>query len=522
MRVLLKQDNTGRAAGIERAWRIGVGLVFLLMISGCTTLGPDFKRPDAPQAPGWQTSDEALTGEPATQAEWWKVFSDPVLDQLIETAHRQNLPLQIAGLRILEARAQLGIARGNQYPQVQQALGSATVNEVSENSPNFSPTIDDSFANYDLGFDAAWELDFWGRFRRGIEAVDANLSATVADYDNALVSLTAEVARTYVTIRTLEERLQLARDNIILQEESLRIATVRFENGATTELDVQQAKSNLADTQALVPVLQRTLRQANNGLSVLLGMPPSDLTQMLGGPGTIPTAPVQVAAGVPADLLRRRPDVQAAELQAAGQSALVGVAQADLYPSFSLLGSIGVQSSDTGSSDAGDLFDGDSLFYSAGPAFRWNILNYGRIRNNVRVQDARLQQALVNYRNSVLTAYQEVEDAMVAFIQSQKESEFRATSAEAASRSTELANIQYREGSVDFQRVIDTERFLVAQQDQWTSVRGDVALNLIAMYKALGGGWEVREGREFVSEEYRNEMAERTNWGDLLVPEPTK
>jgi NodT family efflux transporter outer membrane factor (OMF) lipoprotein len=450
------------------------------------------------------------------------VFNNPVLDQLIETAHQQNLPLQIAGLRILEARAQLGIARGNQYPQLQQAVGSATANELSENSPNFSPLTDDTFANYQVGFDAAWELDFWGRFRRGIEAADANLSATVADYDNALVSLTAEVARTYVNIRTLEERLQLARNNIDLQEESLRIATVRFENGATTELDVQQASANLANTEALVPVLLKSLRQANNGLSVLLGMPPSDLTQMLGGAGTIPVAPVEVAAGVPTDLLRRRPDVQAAELQAAGLSALVGVAETDLYPSFSLLGSIGVQSSDTGMSDAGDLFDGDSLFYSAGPAFRWNILNYGRIKNNVRVQDARLQQALVNYRNSVLTAYQEVEDAMVAFVQSQRESEYRATSAQAAARSTELANIQYREGSVDFQRVVDSERFLFAQQDDWTRVRGNVALDLIAMYKALGGGWEVREGREFVSEENRSQMAERTNWGDLLEPEPAK
>jgi len=522
MRVLPKPENTEGAAGTVCAWRISVGLAFLLTISGCTTLGPDFKRPETPDVASWQTRDEALTGEPATQAEWWKVFNNPVLDQLIETAHQQNLPLQIAGLRILEARAQLGIARGNQYPQVQQAVGSATANGLSDNSPNFSPAFDDEFANYQVGFDAAWELDFWGRFRRGIEAADANLSATVADYDNALVSLTAEVARTYVTIRTLEVRIQLARNNIVLQEESLRIATVRFENGATSELDVQQASANLANTQALVPVLLKSLRQANNGLSVLLGMPPSDLTQMLGGAGTIPVAPVEVAAGVPTDLLRRRPDVQAAEMDAAGRSALVGVAETDLYPSFSLLGSIGVQSSDTGSSDAGDLFDGDSLFYSAGPAFRWNILNYGRIKNNIRVQDARLQQALVNYRNTVLTAYKEVEDAMVAFVQSQRESEYRATSAQAAARSTELANIQYREGSVDFQRVVDSERFLFAQQDDWTRVRGNVALDLIAMYKALGGGWEVREGREFVSEENSNEMAERTNWGDLLEPEAAK
>ncbi|MDX1697144.1 MAG: TolC family protein, partial [Thiohalobacterales bacterium] len=430
--------------------------------------------------------------------------------------------LQIAGLRILESRAQLGIATGNRYPQLQQVNASATAIELSENRPNAVPGIDDDYASYQAGFDAAWELDFWGRFRRGIEAAEAGLSASVADYDNALVSLTAEVARAYITIRTLEERLALAEANIELQQESLRVARVRFENGATTELDVQQATSNLADTRALVPILKRSLRQARNGLSILLGLPPSDLSGMLGGPGTIPVAPAELAAGVPADLLRRRPDVRAAEQQAASQSALVGVAQADLYPRFSLVGSIGFQSSNTGSSSAGDLFDGDSLFYNAGPAFSWNILNYGRIRNNVRVQDARLQQALVNYRNTVLTAYREAEDAMVAFVESQRESEFRATSAQAAQRSTEIASIQYREGSVDFQRVIDAERFLVQQQDQWTSVRGDIALNMVALYKALGGGWELREGREFVSEENRNEMAERTSWGKLLDPAPAQ
>jgi len=506
---------------IKESRQILVGLGFALTLAGCTTLGPDFVRPQVPTVPDWQTTDDALSGKPADLAEWWKLFNDPVLDTLINTAYQQNLPLQIAGLRILEARAQLGIAVGNRYPQVQQASGSASAVELSKNSPNFSPAADNEFTAYQAGFDATWELDFWGRFSRGIEASEATLSASVADYDNALVSLTAEVARTYITIRTLEERLALARANIVLQQESLRVARVRFDNGATTELDVQQAMSNLADTQALVPVLLGSLRQANNGLSVLLGMPPSDLTQMLGA-GTIPVAPIQIAAGVPADLLRRRPDVQVAELQAASRSALVGVAETDLYPSFSLLGSIGYQSSDTGSSSASDLFDSDSLFFSAGPAFRWNILNYGRIKNNVRVQDARLQQTLVNYRNTVLTAYREVEDAMVAFVQSQQESSFRATSAQAAMRSTEIANIQYREGSVDFQRVIDTERFLVAQQDQWTNTRGNIALNLIAVYKALGGGWEIRKGHGFVSEENRSEMEERTNWGDLLKPAATQ
>jgi NodT family efflux transporter outer membrane factor (OMF) lipoprotein len=491
------------------------GMLFLA--SACTTLGPDFTRPDTPEPAAWSEHDDAVLGDETPAAlDWWEVFNDPVLNSLVEMAYQQNLPLQIAGLRILEARAQLGIAIGNQYPQLQQAGGSATKNRLSENSPNFNPGVDKNFMDYQAGFDAAWEIDFWGRFRRGIEAADANLSASVADYQNALVSLTAETARTYVIIRTLEERLVIAHDNIKLQEESLRIAEVRFNNGATTELDVQQAVSNLSETRAQVPALRQALRQAKNGLSILLGKPPSELAGVLGDAGAIPVVPAHVAVGVPAELLRRRPDVQLAEMQAASQSALIGVARTELYPRFSLIGSIGYGTSDTNSSSAGDLFDSDSLQYFAGPTFQWNILNYGRLKNNVRVQDARYQQAIVSYQNTVLTAYQEVEDAMVAFIQSQQESTFRGNAATASKKSTEIANIQYREGAVDFQRVIDSERTLVLQQDRWTNTRGDIALNLIAMYKALGGGWESRAGDAFVSEGNRKEMGQRTDWGDLL------
>jgi NodT family efflux transporter outer membrane factor (OMF) lipoprotein len=491
------------------------GMLFL--VSACTTLGPDFTKPATPEPAAWSEHDDAvLGGDPPGALDWWEVFNDPVLNSLVEMAYQQNLPLQIAGLRILEARAQLGIAIGSQYPQSQQVGGSATKHRLSENSPNFSPGVDKNFMDYQAGFDAAWEIDFWGRFQRGIESADANLSASVADYQNALVSLTAEVARTYVIIRTLEERLDIAHENIKLQEESLRIANVRFTNGATTELDVQQAVSNLSETQAQVPALRQSLRQAKNGLSILLGKPPSELTDILGEPGAIPVVPAHVAVGVPAELLRRRPDVQLAEMQAASQSALIGVARTELYPRFSLLGSIGYASSDTNDSSGGDLFDSDSLTFFAGPTFQWNILNYGRLKNNVRVQDARYQQAIVNYQNTVLTAYQEVEDAMVAFIQSQQESTFRGNAATASKKSTEIANIQYREGAVDFQRVIDSERTLVLQQDRWTNTRGDIALNLIAMYKALGGGWESRSGDAFVSEDNREAMEQRTDWGDLL------
>jgi len=491
-------------------------LAVTLLLGGCTSLGPDFVRPEVAEEKTWLDENKEIASTAAEPDEWWQLFNDPVLNTLVEKAYNQNLPLQVAGLRIYEARAQLGIATGLQYPQTQVAGGLATANRLSENSPNFIPLMDNTFANYQAGFDATWELDFWGRYRRGIESADANLSATVADYDNALVSLTAEVARVYVNIRILEERLKIAHDNIKLQKQSLRIATVRFSNGATTELDVQQAKTNLAGTRAQVPVLTRQIRQAKNALSVLMGMPPAELSGILGEPGTIPVAPDQVAVGIPAELLRRRPDVRQAELQAASQSALIGVAETELYPRFSLLGSIGFQTSDTGNSSASDLFDSDSLGYSVGPAFSWNILNYGRLRNNVRVQDARYQQTIVNYQNTVLTAYQEVEDAMVGFIQAREESGIRAEGAQSAKRSTVISNIQYREGTVDFQRVIDSERTLVLQQDQWTRARGDISLNLIAMYKALGGGWQLREGNDFISDENREAMEERTNWGDLL------
>ena len=490
-----------------------------VLLGGCTSLGPDFVKPEVAEDHTWLEENKEISSAPQDQAEWWKIFNDPVLNVLINKAYNQNLPLQIAGLRIFEARAQLGIATGLQYPQTQLVGGLATANQISENSPNFDSQFDNRFMNYQTGFDAAWELDFWGRYRRGIESADTSLAATVADYDNALVSLTAEVARVYVNIRILEERLKIAHENIELQERSLHIASVRFRNGATTELDVVQAKTNLADTRARVPVLTRQLRQAGNALSILMGIPPAELTGILGEPGTIPVAPEQIAAGIPTELLRRRPDVRQAEMQAASQSALIGVAETELYPRFTLLGSIGFQASDTGGSSASDLFDSDSLGYSVGPAFSWNILNYGRLKNNVRVQDARYQQTIVNYQNTVLTAYQEVEDAMVGITQAREESRIRAEGAHAAKRSTEISNVQYREGSVDFQRVIDSERALVLQQDLWTQAHGDISLNIIAMYKALGGGWELREGHDFISEENRNTMEERTNWGDLLEPE---
>lgn len=500
----------------------------MLAASGCTMVGPDFVKPDAPVASSWTELDgKKLLGEPTDDAQWWKAFGDPVLDRLIEMAYRQNLPIRIAGVRVLEARAQLGIAAGNLYPQQQQGVFGATYNLTSDNAPG-TAGIDSSFATYDLGLTAAWEIDFWGRFRRGIESADANFLASIADYDSLLVSLTAEVANAYVLVRTFEERIAIARANVEIQERSLRIADVRYRNGATTELDVQQAKTLLYNTQAAIPVLLTGLRQAENGLSILLGRPPGTARELLGDDGAIPAPPARVAIGIPADLLRRRPDVRAAELQAAAQSALIGVAKSDFYPQVTLFGSIGFETSSgsnstrAGQSDFADLFSGNSLAFVGGPSVTWNIFNYGRIANNVRVQDARLQQLLVNYQDTVLRAALEVENAGVAFLRGQEQATLLDDSVTAAQRSVELSLIQYRDGAADYTRVLDSQRALATQQDQLTSARGDIAQNLVSVYRALGGGWQIREGHEFVPASVREQMTERTDWGNLMLPAETQ
>jgi len=504
----------------------GLVISFTMMLTGCA-VGPDYIRPEAPEPQKWlEEQDPLIKSEPADFGRWWTVFNDPVLDTLVEMASQQNLSLRIAGIRILEARAQLGIATGNLYPQSQAVGGSISYTDISKNSANSQPSVDFNYSNADLAFDAAWELDFWGKFRRAVQSDIGKLEASIASYDDILVTLTAEVARTYLFIRTQEARLAIARDNVKIQKQSLEIAQTRYKEGDVTELDVQQAKALLRNTQAAIPRIQADLRQNKNGLAILLGILPGELKDILETPEPIPTVPAEVKVGVPSELLRRRPDIRLAERQVAAQSALIGVAKADLYPHFSLFGSIGLQASDAGltaagfpgGSSFGNFWDSDSIEFFGGAGFTWNIFNYGRITNRVRVQDARFQQLVFNYQNKVLKAAQEVEDAIVAFLRSQEEVKFLSESVQAAMRSVDLSMIQYREGLVDYQRVLDTQRFQTQEQDFLTVTKGSVVLNFIAMYKALGGGWQIREGRDFVPEETRKEMQHRTNWGNLLTP----
>jgi NodT family efflux transporter outer membrane factor (OMF) lipoprotein len=491
-----------------------VGVIAVgVLVNGCLTVGPDYVRPSADVADQWiDMNDPRLKAGPVEYRTWWTVFDDPVLNALVEIAYKQNLTLRAAGIRILEARAALGISVGKQYPQMQEATGQISRIQLSENvsQAGVTPT-ETNFDFWQVGFDVGWELDFWGKFRRGVESTNADLGAAIANYDDVLVSLMAEVAATYVLVRTFEERLDVARDNVRIQERSFRITDVRFRNGLVTELDVQQAKANLRNTQASIPQLQTGLRQSQNALGVLLGMPPRDVQGLIGGPRPIPNTPPDVVVGMPAELLRRRPDIRRAEREVAAQSARIGLAKTDLYPRITLAGSFNFAAQ-----DAADLFMGNSFSGFGGPAFVWPLLNYGRIKNNVRVQDARFQQLAVQYQNAVLKAAREVEDAMVAFLRAQEEVGFLAESVDASKRSVDLSLTQYREGLTDFTRVLQSQELLAIQQDRLAETTGAIARNLIAVYKAFGGGWEIRRGQEFVPLEIREAMQERTSWGDLL------
>ena len=494
-------------------------LIFVLFSGACVKLGPDYVRPETKVSQNWlEAGDQRLSREPAEYRSWWQAFKDPVLDRFIETAYRENLNLRIAGVRVLEARAQLGVASGNLYPQSQQVVAHLEKERLSGKGVEGYSNGPTNFWESQLGLAANWEIDFWGKFRRAIESAESGLLASVANYDNALVSLTADVASNYISIRTLEKRLDIARENVETQRESLKIAEARFGGGATSQRDVEQAKTVLASTQATIPALQTQLRQAQDALSLLLGMPPERLTDLSQNQAVIPAPPPQVAVGIPLDLLRRRPDVRAAEYQAAAQCAQIGVAKAQLYPAFSLTGNFGFLSTDINHFSLGEMFQWQSRTANAGPTLQWNIFNYGQITNDVRFQDARFQELLIAYQNAVLNAQKEVEDNLIAFLRSQEQARFLEEGAVAAANSLNLAVIQYREGITDFTTVLTAQQSLLSAQDSLATARGNISGSLVGVYRALGGGWEIREGQDFVPPETREAMERRTNWGKLLTP----
>lgn len=488
-------------------------------LAGCMT-GPDFAPPVAPVADKWLEWRSKALKSSESPAEWWRLFRDPVLNRLIEIAYSQNLTLLSAGTKVLEARAQLGMAIGEFFPQMQTASAAVNYNRASNATPasqgGNSTSLGTFWADRWL-VQSSWEIDLWGKFRRGIESADAAYLASIASYDDVLVTLLADVAGTYIGVRTLERQIAIARANVARQRESVRIARARFEGGASTLLDVHQAQNVLAATEATIPRLGIQLKHGLNALRVLLGMAPEPLGFLLArGTGKIPLAPGRAAVGIPADLLRRRPDIRVAELRAAAQSAQIGVAQAELYPAVSISGAFGGQASNVGSSNLAQMLHPVGSAFSIGPSFKWNLLNYGQITNNVRLQDATLQQYLIDYQNQVLKAQQEVENGVATFLLSSSEAGYLRKSAAEAQGALDIATLEYQQGTRDFTTVLTAEQNLLQAENNLATATGNISVGLVAIYRALGGGWQLREGKPFVDAATVQEMRSRTNWGNLL------
>jgi NodT family efflux transporter outer membrane factor (OMF) lipoprotein len=460
-----------------------------IWVGGCT-VGPNYHQPNVATPAHWgEPLSGGETNRDASVAAWWKNFSDPELDSLIDRAAQSNLDLRIAQARVREARAEYGIAVGNLSPTV-DASGSYARQLQSKNQPVLGslplpPGIPFENNVYQSGFDASWEIDVFGGKRRAVEAAKAQVAAAEFGQRDVLVTLLGEVARNYVEARGYQRQLEIVRENIHAQEQVLAITQNRFTNGLANNLDVQQAATLLATTRAGVPTLETALQASIHRLGVLLGQPPEALQTELSSVAPIPAVPPAVPVGLPSELLLRRPDVRRAERQLAAATANIGVAKADLFPKFYLTGVAGFQSV-----SASDWFDAGSRFWSAGPTMQWNIFDAGRIRANIKIQNARQEQTLANYEQTALSAFEDVENALVAYAKEQVRRRSLEDAVKSSQESLRLANQLYANGLSDFINVLDAERSLYQAQDALVQSERTVSTDLISLYKALGGGWE--------------------------------
>ncbi|MBC7002279.1 TolC family protein [Photobacterium sp. BZF1] len=501
----------------------------LLVMSGCTVLGPKFEGVAPATLPtSWTTWD--LEHSKTKTARWWQQFNDPILNDLVEEASQQNLDLEAAGLRILQARAAVGVAESFQYPQRQNVSGSVAKIYQNENT----------FDNASLSFDAAWELDVWGRYALGVESAEATLYASIASYHDILVTITSEVARNYINYRTFQERVMLSERNIEIQRRVERITEIQYESGDVTELDVQQARTQLYNTESALPSLKIGMMQSRNAIAVLLGILPEQAMVLLDSPwinakvkafdnkyeatrnsrltsdydqySLIP-ATVPISTQIEAGLVLRRPDLQLAELQAHAQSSQIGIAEADLYPQFSLFGVIGLNST----VPAGNDFSfSDSLNLTLGPSFSWNIFQYGRVESSIRAQDARFQETLTNYNKQVLLAVQEVTNALESYQLNLVQKKLAFRSVDASVRAYNISLTQYENGQISFERLLNSLEKMTRSEDAYAVVKGNVANQVVALYKSLGGGWEAETGRSYLNDAIRSQMESRTDWGEML------
>jgi len=456
-----------------------------LILAGCA-VGPKYQRPALSLAPDWKAEGlpDTAAGEPPEQ--WWKAFHDPELDSLIDRAIKSNLDLKVAAARVAEARAETGVAKSGLFPSLNASAVASRNRQRAiapgAKSPAFVPI---EFNNYQGGFDASWELDAFGRVRRGLQAANADARAASESRRALLITVLAETGRNYIELRGLQLRLEIAQKNIRLQQDTLQLTEARAKAGLATELDVSRARAQLETTQSAVPTLQSGIEVAIHHLSVLLGEQPGALRAELLPRAALPVLPPEVPAGLPSDLLERRPDVRESEALVMAASARVGEAKADFFPRFMLLGTAGRQAS-----QLHDLTLGMGNFFGAGPAVSLPIFTGGRLRAQLHVQDARLQQAVLTYRSAILAAIEETENSLVSYSQEQLRRARLESAVTSNQDAVQLSGETYRAGLTDFLSVLDAQRELYANEDLLAQSRIVQATDLIALYKALGGGWQ--------------------------------
>lgn len=493
-------------------------LATLFFFNGCTKLGPDYKQPQENKFPdSW---DKNNSQNSQNVKEWWKFFNDETLNVLVDRASEQNLDLRAAGLRILQAQASLGISESLNFPQAQTLSGSLAATRKNGNN----------ILSSGVGFDVGWEIDVWGKYARGIESSEATLYASVASYDDILVSIIAAVAQNYVNYRTAQERMMFAKRNIAIQERVTQMTEIQFNAGNVSELDVQQAKTQLYSTMSAVPSFKLSMVKSKNAIATLLGVLPVEIDALLKvknkemknidsrdydykSGSFIPTLNIENGFLVDANAVTRRPDVRVAELQARAQSARIGSSQAELYPHFTLFGTIGYSSHNV----LGESVSlGDSVGVSAGPAFSWNIFNYGRIKDQVRVQDAKFQESLYNYNKKVLSAIQEVSNSLEGYRLSKEQLDLNEKTMNASLRAYDISMTQYEEGLTPYQRLLTSVEKLTHSEDNYALIKGNISLQAIALYKALGGGYKVGDKKNHLNAADVKEMKARTDWGEYL------
>jgi outer membrane protein, multidrug efflux system len=472
-----------------KGWAILLLCLTIPFAGGCAAVGPDYVPPENQLPVRWHNPLQGGLAEGAADADalshWWRTLNDPVLSRLMEEAVTGNLDLKEARARVREARAKRGIEDAGLFPYV-DASGKMTRSQGSEETgAGTRRTL------YAAGFDAGWEVDIFGGIRRSVEAADADLQASQASLRDVLVTLTAEVGRNYVEMRAYQTRLAVARANLKSQEETYQLTQWRFQAGLSDALSVEQARYNLENTRSQVPTLRSGLEASLNRITVLLGKDPGQLHEELAQARPIPVTPTEVAVGIPADCIRRRPDIRKAERDLAAQTARIGVATAERYPRFSLLGSIGLEAL-----SLGGFASSDGLTYSIGPTFSWPLFKAGAIRQNIQVQTALQEQAFARYESAVLTALEEVENSLRAYAEEQKRRVALQQASASAQQAAKLAQNKYEAGIIDFNEVLDAQRSQLSFEDQLAQSEGTVTTNLIALYKALGGGWaEMPAGR---------------------------